>query len=98
MFAGITDGGNDSDVSAKDYAASLRWNFDFNPDHSLYIQGSAQQWDRRQIWKACDAKDSLENGNDMAKVLFLEIAEEGRFIGRLLIASHRSGQRVFLKS
>lgn len=59
VFAGITDGGTDSDVSAKDYAASLRWNFDFNPDHSLYIQGSAQQWDRRQIWKACDAKVSF---------------------------------------
>ncbi|MCF5019917.1 TonB-dependent receptor plug domain-containing protein, partial [Pseudomonas lactis] len=56
VFAGITEGGSNSDVTAKDYAGSLRWNFDFNPDHSLYIQGSAQQWDRKQIWKACDAK------------------------------------------
>ncbi len=59
VFAGITEGGNNSDVTAKDYAASLRWNVDFNPEHSLYIQGSAQQWDRRQIWKACDAKVSF---------------------------------------
>ncbi|KAF1032111.1 MAG: Colicin I receptor [Pseudomonas sp.] len=59
VFAGITDGGDNSDVVAKDYAGSLRWNFDFNPEHSLYIQGSAQQWDRRQIWKACDAKVSF---------------------------------------
>ncbi len=59
VFDGITEGGNNSDVSAKDYAGSLRWNFDFNPDHSLYIQGSAQQWDRRQIWRACDAKVSF---------------------------------------
>ncbi|KAF1010932.1 MAG: Colicin I receptor [Pseudomonas fluorescens] len=59
VFAGITEGGDNSDVSAKDYAASLRWNIDFNPDHSLYVQGSAQQWDRRQIWKACDAKASF---------------------------------------
>ncbi|WP_371920067.1 TonB-dependent receptor plug domain-containing protein [Pseudomonas sp. LH1G9] len=59
VFAGITEGGNNSDVTAKDYSGSLRWNFDFNPEHSLYIQGSAQQWDRRQIWKACDAKVSF---------------------------------------
>ncbi|WP_421553862.1 TonB-dependent receptor plug domain-containing protein [Pseudomonas yamanorum] len=59
VFDGITEGGTNSDVSAKDYAGSLRWNFDFNPDHSLYIQGSAQQWDRRQIWRACDAKVSF---------------------------------------
>ncbi|WP_226477588.1 TonB-dependent receptor [Pseudomonas sp. MWU16-30323] len=59
VFDGITEGGDNSDVSAKDYAGSLRWNFDFNPDHSLYIQGSAQQWDRRQIWRACDAKVSF---------------------------------------
>lgn len=59
VFAGITEGGSNSDATAKDYAGSLRWNFDFNPDHSLYIQGSAQQWDRKQIWKACDAKVSF---------------------------------------
>ncbi|MFC6338957.1 TonB-dependent receptor plug domain-containing protein [Pseudomonas sp. CCM 7891] len=59
VFSGITEGGTNSDVTAKDYAGSLRWNFDFSPEHSLYIQGSAQQWDRRQLWKACDAKVSF---------------------------------------
>mgnify|MGYP001669458617 CR=1 FL=1 len=43
VFAGITEGGTNSDAVAKDYAGSLRWNFDFSPEHSLYIQGSAQQ-------------------------------------------------------
>ena len=38
--------GNDADVNAKDYAGSARWNIDFNPEHSLYIQGSAQHFDR----------------------------------------------------
>ena len=47
--------GNDADVNAKDYAGSVRWNIDFNPEHSLYIQGSAQHFDRQQVWRACDA-------------------------------------------
>ncbi|QXH49858.1 TonB-dependent receptor [Pseudomonas fakonensis] len=47
--------GNDADVNAKDYAGSVRWNIDFNPDHSLYVQGSAQHFDRQQVWRACDA-------------------------------------------
>ena len=47
--------GNDADVNAKDYAGSVRWNVDFNPEHSLYIQGSAQHFDRQQVWRACDA-------------------------------------------
>jgi len=47
--------GNDADVNAKDYAGSARWNIDFNPEHSLYIQGSAQHFDRQQVWRACDA-------------------------------------------
>ncbi|WP_448652225.1 TonB-dependent receptor plug domain-containing protein [Pseudomonas fluorescens] len=59
VFAGITEGGTNSDVTAKDYAGSMRWNIEFNPEHSLYIQGSAQQWDRQQVWKACDAKVSF---------------------------------------
>ena len=33
----------------------MRWNIDFNPDHSLYVQGSAQHFDRQQVWRACDA-------------------------------------------
>ncbi|TDJ74119.1 TonB-dependent receptor [Pseudomonas putida] len=47
--------GNDADVNAKDYAGSVRWNIDFNPEHSLYVQGSAQHFDRQQVWRACDA-------------------------------------------
>ncbi|MCP1441038.1 iron complex outermembrane receptor protein [Pseudomonas sp. GGS8] len=59
VFSGITAAGNNSDVIAKDYASSLRWNLDINPDHSLYIQGSAQHWDRQQTWRACDAEISF---------------------------------------
>ncbi|EJM76994.1 TonB-dependent receptor plug domain-containing protein [Pseudomonas sp. GM55] len=59
VFPGITRAGDDSDVTAKDYAGSLRWNLDINPDHSLYIQGSAQHWDRQQTWRACDAEVSF---------------------------------------
>ena len=59
VFSGITAAGNNSDVVAKDYAGSLRWNLDVNPDHSLYIQGSAQHWDRQQTWRACDAEVSF---------------------------------------
>lgn len=35
VFPGITAAGDNSDVIAKDYAGSLRWNLDINPDHSL---------------------------------------------------------------
>ncbi|WP_460141108.1 TonB-dependent receptor plug domain-containing protein [Pseudomonas sp. S2_E01] len=59
VFSGITAAGNNSDVNAKDYAGSLRWNLDINPEHSLYIQGSAQHWDRQQTWRACDAEISF---------------------------------------
>ncbi|MDO9330955.1 MAG: TonB-dependent receptor [Pseudomonas sp.] len=59
VFSGITAAGNNSDVVAKDYAGSLRWNLDINPDHSLYIQGSAQHWDRQQTSRACDAEVSF---------------------------------------
>ncbi|MCW8275605.1 TonB-dependent receptor [Pseudomonas sp. PCH199] len=59
VFSGITNSGNNSDVTAKDYAGSLRWNLDINPDHSLYVQGSAQHWDRQQTWRACDAEVSF---------------------------------------
>jgi iron complex outermembrane receptor protein len=59
VFPGITVAGDNSDVAAKDYAGSLRWNLDLNPDHSLYVQGSAQHWDRQQTWRACDAEASF---------------------------------------
>ncbi|MCK1793658.1 TonB-dependent receptor plug domain-containing protein [Pseudomonas violetae] len=59
VFSGTTDAGNNSDVVAKTYAGSLRWNLDIDPDHSLYIQGTAQHWDRQQTWRACDAEVSF---------------------------------------
>ncbi|PSS52776.1 TonB-dependent siderophore receptor [Pseudomonas sp. BBP2017] len=55
VFYGVTASGDNSDVNAKDYAGSVRWNIDLNPEHSLYLQGSAQHWDRQQVWRACDA-------------------------------------------
>ena len=59
VFYGVNDGGDNSDVNAKDYAGSVRWNIDFDPSHSLYVQGSAQHWDRQQVWRACDAAISF---------------------------------------
>ena len=59
VFPGITAAGDNSDVIAKDYAGSLRWNLDLNPNHSLYVQGSIQHWDRQQTWRACDAEISF---------------------------------------
>ncbi|UVL87791.1 TonB-dependent receptor plug domain-containing protein [Pseudomonas sichuanensis] len=47
--------GTDADVNAKDYAGSVRWSIDLNPNHSLYVQGSAQHFDRQVVWRACDA-------------------------------------------
>ncbi|UMZ13798.1 TonB-dependent receptor [Pseudomonas sp. MPFS] len=59
VFYGVSQQGNNSDVVAKDYAGSLRWNLDIDPRHSLYIQGSAQHWDRQKTWRACDAAISF---------------------------------------
>ncbi len=56
---GSYQAGKDADVNAKDYAGSMRWTKDFNAEHSLYIQGSAQQFDRQQVWRACDALESF---------------------------------------
>lgn len=39
----------------RNYAASLRWNWDIDPDHSLYVQGSLQHWERIWEWRTCDA-------------------------------------------
>ncbi|MFK0089827.1 TonB-dependent receptor plug domain-containing protein [Pseudomonas sp. NPDC090755] len=55
VFYGVTANGDNSDVNAKDYAGSVRWNLDLSPEHSLYLQGAAQHWDRQQVWRACDA-------------------------------------------
>lgn len=56
VFPYVTERGDNADVKAKDYAGSVRWNIDFDPSHSLYVQGSAQHWDRQQVWRACDAQ------------------------------------------
>ncbi|HEN8799491.1 TPA: TonB-dependent receptor [Pseudomonas putida] len=53
------EAGNNADVNAKDYAGSLRWTKEFSAEHSLYIQGSAQHFDRQQVWRACDALQSF---------------------------------------
>ena len=55
VFPGVSGAGANADVNAKDYAASVRWNIDLDPRHSLYLQGSALHWDRQQVWSACDA-------------------------------------------
>ena len=41
------------DINARDYAASLRWNIDLSPTHSLYVQNSAQHWARIKEWRTC---------------------------------------------
>lgn len=56
VFGDIEPGDKGSDVSARDYAGSLRWTLDLNPTHSLYLQGAAQHWERRQAWRACEAE------------------------------------------
>lgn len=56
VFDGVPAGDNGSDISARDYAGSLRWNLDLDPTHSLYLQGSAQHWERKQSWHACEAE------------------------------------------
>ncbi|KHO65876.1 TonB-dependent receptor plug domain-containing protein [Pseudomonas flexibilis] len=40
---------------SRNYAASLRWDWDINPNHSLYIQSSLQHWERIWEWRSCDA-------------------------------------------
>jgi iron complex outermembrane receptor protein len=47
---------SDSDVRARDFATSLRWNLDLNPAHSLYVQTNLQQWERLRQWRACEGQ------------------------------------------
>jgi iron complex outermembrane receptor protein len=42
-----------TEIQARDYAASLRWNLDLSPHHSLSVLGAAQHWERLQEWRAC---------------------------------------------
>lgn len=39
----------------RSYGASLRWDWDINPNHHLYVQGSLQRWERIWEWRTCDA-------------------------------------------
>ena len=50
----VAPGDSDRDVTARDYAASLRWNIDLAPEHSVQLQTYAQRWERRQAWRSCD--------------------------------------------
>ncbi|MCJ1888454.1 TonB-dependent receptor [Pseudomonas sp. LA21] len=56
VFDGIPAGDSDSDLTARDYAGSLRWTFDANPQHSFYVQGYAEHWERLQDFRACEAQ------------------------------------------
>lgn len=50
---------DNSDVQAKDYAASLRWMTAVNSQHSFSVQVNAQQWERLREWRGCDAQISF---------------------------------------
>lgn len=49
-------GDQDSDVKARDYAGSLNWTVDQSPTHSFSLQTSAQHWERKEQWGACEAE------------------------------------------
>lgn len=51
---------SDSDIKARDYAASLRWTFEPSSEHSLYVQTNLQQWERLRQWRACDAQIAFD--------------------------------------
>ncbi|WP_308812267.1 TonB-dependent receptor plug domain-containing protein [Pseudomonas entomophila] len=55
VFPNVAAAGKDADVEADDYAGSVRWNIAFDARHSLHVQASAQRFERRQVWRACDA-------------------------------------------
>ncbi|MDA7085681.1 TonB-dependent receptor [Pseudomonas sp. SA3-5] len=59
VFDAIAPGDKGSDVKARDYAGSLRWTLDLSPEHSLHLQSSAQHWQRKQVWRACEAEVAL---------------------------------------
>jgi len=56
IFGNIAAGDDNSDLTARDYAGSMRWTFDANPEHSLYVQGYAEHWERLQDFGACEAQ------------------------------------------
>ncbi len=40
IFGDIAPGDDNSDLTARDYAGSMRWTFDVNPEHSFYVQAT----------------------------------------------------------
>lgn len=56
IFGSIPNGDDNSDLTARDYAGSMRWTFDINPEHSFYVQGYAEHWERIQDFRACEAQ------------------------------------------
>lgn len=56
IFGNVPNGSDNSDLTARDYAGSLRWTFDVNPEHSFYMQGYAEHWERLQDFRACEAQ------------------------------------------
>lgn len=56
IFGDIAPGDDNSDLTARDYAGSMRWTFDVNPEHSFYVQGYAEHWERLQDFGACEAQ------------------------------------------
>lgn len=78
---------DNSDVGARDMAASLRWNLDLNPNHSLYVQTNIQQWERLRSWRTCEAQ--LAFSPQLRSMWALSPAYTTSFLTRLL-----SGQSI----
>lgn len=55
VFGPYSPGDQGSDTQVRDYAASVRWNIDLSPQHSLQLQGNLQHWEHLRSWRACDA-------------------------------------------
>ncbi len=62
----VEPGDTDRDVTARDFAGSLRWNLDLSPAHSVQVQTYAQRWERRQAWRRCDVRLAFDP--DVAKL------------------------------
>ncbi len=73
---------DDSDITARDYATSLRWNLDINPSHSLQIQSSLQRWERLRDWRVCDAQ--LSFSSDLRQMWSLSPEYTTRFLTSML--------------
>ena len=72
---------NSRDVEARDYAGSMRWSLDVNPNHSIQVQSSLQHWQRKQEWSACDLALSF---TPEVRQLFSEDPDKLDTVSRLL--------------